>query len=117
MVFNVKVALAVGCKIVRAVVAYIHVCIPLHIIDAGVLCHQVVEEAHDEILHLWISEVEHHLSAATAKLQVTFRRFNHPFGMLLVELAHCVRHFGLIPDAKVDSDAFCLSNKSINTVG
>ncbi len=71
----------------------------------------------DEVLHLRIGQVEHHLRTAAAGRQLTALAAQHPVGMLLEELALGVGHLGLNPDAELDTVYCSLFDQSVDAVG
>ena len=117
VILNVEVALVIGGEVVRAVVLDFHVGVPLYIVDFGIFRHQVVNHIEDEVLHLGVGEVEHHLCSATAKLQVALRCLYHPVGVSLKEFAHGVAHFRLIPYSELYAQLLSLGKQSANAVG
>ena len=82
---------------------YGHVGIPLYVVDARILCHQIVDYLEHEVLHLRIREVKHKLGPATAFYRFTLRSLYHPIWMSLVKLADRVGHFRLNPYSEADS--------------
>ena len=84
----------------------IHIRVPLDICDVRIFLHNAVNHAYDEVLHLWIGEVEHELCASAAGHQVPVLSLEHPVGMLLVKLTLGIDHFRLYPDSELDSVLF-----------
>ena len=94
-----------------------HVGIPFDIVYLGIFRHQVVDDAEHEVLHLGIAQVEHHLCAATSKHGIAFGGLDYPVGMLLVQLAGGIGHFGFYPDAELDTVLLGIAQQSLNTIG
>ena len=67
-----------------------HIGIPFDIVDLRILGHQVIDDGENEVLHLGISHIEHHLRAATSKDSITFGGLDDPVGMFFIEFRDCV---------------------------
>ena len=100
MIAYVEFGLPVGWEIAAAVAADRHVGVPLDIVDAGILGHQVVDDAEYEVLDGGITEVENDLGAATSLDDITAGGIDDPVGMLLVKLGDSIGHLGLDPYAE-----------------
>ena len=106
MVVHEEVALAVRRQIAAAEVLHRHVAVPLDVVQRGVFLHQPVHDAHHEVLHLGVGEVEHQLCAAAPLGELACGMGHHPVGMGLVEFTLAVGHLGLYPDAELQSAVF-----------
>ena len=107
MIFDVKMALLVLRQVLRSMVDNGHVRIPLDVIDARVLGHEVVHDLEDVVLDFRIREVKHQLSTSTAGHDVSFRSLDHPVRMLVVKLADAVGHLWFDPYSEADSMNIC----------
>ena len=58
--------------------------IPFDVCYLWVLGEKIIHDGEDEVLHLRIREVEHHLCAATSLYRLTLRSLYYPVGMLLI---------------------------------
>ena len=77
------------------------VAVPFEESDLGVLGHEVVYDAEDEVLNLGVGKVERELIAEEGRLAA--RRLQHPVRVTLVEFALGIDHLGLYPDAEADA--------------
>ena len=84
-----------------------HIGVPLDVVDARVLCHQVVDYLEHEVLNLRIREVQHKLGTATTFYCFTLRSLDNPVGMLVIEFADRVGHLRLDPYSEADSVGVC----------
>ena len=101
MILDVEVALLIGRQIGRTEVLKRAVGVPFYVCDFRIFGHQVVDNAENEVLHLWVGHVEKHLSASASQFQVASLLLKHPVGMFLEELALGVAALRLNPDAEV----------------
>ena len=53
--------------------------------NVGILCHQVVNDLKDKVLHLGVTHIQEYLGASASLLQVVPFLLQHPVGMLFVE--------------------------------
>ena len=59
VIFHQQMTLLVHCQVLRTMVAYVHVGIPLDIIKVGIFLHEIIHYRHHEVLHLGIAHVEY----------------------------------------------------------
>ena len=106
-----------GGKIIGAVVLERAVGVPFDIGNVGILCHQVVNDLKDKVLHLGVTHIQEYLGASASLLQVVTFLLQHPVGMLFVEFRDGVGAFGLNPDAEVNAQTFGFVDKCLDATG
>ena len=59
VIFYISMALVALRQILRSVVLYTHVGIPLDVVDVGILCHQLIHNIKSKVLHFGVSEIKY----------------------------------------------------------
>ena len=109
MVGYIQMALPVTFKIMRTVIQYTHIGIPLDIIYTGILRHQAVHHAEHVILHIGIGQIQHQLCPAAAGHRFSPGSLYNPIGVLLIQFAPGIRHFRFYPNTEFDAALLCLT--------
>ncbi len=115
VIFDIHMALPVFRKILRAMVHYRHIGVPLDIVYLRIFRHDVIHNLEHEILYGRIAQIKHYLCTSTPEDRLTLRGLNDPVGMFFIKFADGIGHLRLYPDAEFDAMLLGALNKPGNT--
>ena len=118
VVVYVYLRLAVLAEVGRTVVGDVGVGVPLDVVYLGIVGHQLVYDAEDEVLHLGVAEVEGGLCASAAQAYVVAGVLEEPVGVLLPQVTRLpVAHLGLYPYTELQTVLLGHVYESADAVG